>query len=508
MAKSTTYKSVVVKEDPKTSLAEAGINPLTLANGMRVVVIAHAFFPNHDRSLYQLLLQYLRDTRPEVVIMQGGMLDEDAFKALCEEEDNYLHDFPEAPEVASARLAGGFEAQIMALGKSCGDFIKSFAEASGGQVIYIPSATHLSLPNEVRLMEAIQRHKAALDSWSENHCDIGALAQKLAEELLATFAPEVATVADDDDGGEDEDPKPSPQVKALAKILQAIGLKGLLERDGQVGDTIASMLKDEGLELPSDPTLDLPNKLAAILQINDLPNITVLRYGASVKINNKWLFMIGDFRRRNAGDSSRVEWEQRGGNIVRSFDGKVSSAWMTTPDNTLTGLVLKQHEFHEVGYLWDATRMGHLRDYDRRAPGFWAGEVVEGELFGESVIIMRGNDNRRSFVVDLPAGTGGWQGGFKAYTEDTPGALPNGSELTLAPRTPPGGALAEPASATAITEPAPATATTEPASATATMEPVPATAKGKPAAIAKKKPLKKKRSPAKKSGPSRRSKRS
>lgn len=433
MAKPTKFKSVVVKEDPKTSLSEAGISPLTLANGMRVVVIAHAFFPNHDRSLHQLVLQYLRDTRPQAVIMLGGMIDEDAFKSLCEDETNYLHDFPEAPEVATARQAGGFEAQIMALGKSCGDFIRSFAEASGGQVIYIPSATHLSLPNEVRLMEAIQRHKDSMDEWSANHCNIGVLAQKLAEDLLSVFAPEIPTVADDGGETEDDDAQPSAPVKALAKILEAIGLKGLLKQgSSSLRDTIATMLKEEGLELPSDPTLDLPNKLAHILQINDTPNITLLRYGASVKINDKWLFMIGDFRRRNAGDAARVEWEQRGGNIVRSFDGKVSSAWMTTPDNTLTGLVLHQHEFHEVGYLWDAVRMGHLRDYDRRAPGFWAGEVVAGELFGQSVVIIRGNDGRRSFVVDVPPGTTGGSGGFKAYTEEAPGGLPNGQELTLA----------------------------------------------------------------------------
>src|SRR5215471_5729257 len=266
MAKGTSYKSVVVKEDPKTSLWEAGIYPLTLKDGMKVVAIAHTYFPNHDRSLHETVLRYLRDTRPAVVFLLGGIIDEEPFRSLVEEEDNYLHDIPDTPELAAARHKEGFEAQILALGKSCGDFIKSFAEASGGKVIYIPSATHLSMPNEVRLMEFIQRRKKELDAWSDNHPD----------------AP----------------------------------------------------------EKPSNPNIELPKKLAILFGIDGLKNIDVLRYGSAAVVNKKTLFMIGDFRRRHAGDSSKVEWEQRRMNIVRSFDGKVSSGWMTTPKHTLPGLVL------------------------------------------------------------------------------------------------------------------------------------------------------------------------
>lgn len=346
MPKGTHFKSVVVKEDPKTSLAEAGVYSLSLEDGKRVVAIGHTYFPNHDRSLHQVLLQYLRDTRPGVVILLGGIVDEEPFRSLAEEEDNYLHDMPDAPEFAAARQKEGFEAQVLALGKFCGEYIKSFAEASGGKVIYIPSATHLSMPNEVRLMEFVQRRKKVLDAWSENHPD--------------------------------------------------------------------------ATELPSDPDIELPKKLAQLFGIDGLPEIEVLRYGSAVKVNGETLFMIGDFRRRHPGDASKVEWEQRGLNIVRSFDGKLASGWMTTPDHTLPGLVLNFHEFHEVGYLWDATRMGHLRDYDRRASGFWTGVVARGELFGQSVVILRGDDRRRSFVVDgVP------------YTEAEPGALANGKELAL-----------------------------------------------------------------------------
>jgi hypothetical protein len=353
MSKSTSYKSVVVKEDPKTSLVEAGIHPLTLANGMRAVAVGHAYFPNHDRNIHKMFLQYLRDTKPAVVLLLGSMIDENAFKELTEQEDNYLHEYEDAPEVITARQSGGFEAQVLSLGKACGDYIKSFAEASGGTVIYIPSATHLSMGNEVRLIEAIQRKKKVLDAWSANHPDAS--------------------------------------------------------------------------ELPSDPSVPLPKKLAQLLQIDNLPNITVKRFGAAVKVNNKTLFMIGDFRRRHAGDAAKVEWEQRALNIVRGFDGKVASGWMTTAKHTMPGLVLEFHEFHEVGYFWDPTRMGHFRDYDRRAPGFCSFVSVDGVLFGSAIPIIRGNDGRRSFIDDVD------DCGFKVYTEDFPGALPHGEEITLMP---------------------------------------------------------------------------
>jgi len=347
MAKNTPYKGVVVKEDSKTSLRSAKIHPLTLQNGMRIVALGHIYYPYHDRSLVEQVLQYLRDTKPEVVLLMGGIVSEDAFRSLTDTEDNYLHDHPEVPEVLEAQQAGSFEEQVLALGATCGNFVKSIAQASGGTVIYVPSWTHLSMPNEVRLMEYIQFKKRLLDHWSSNHA--------------------------------------------------------------------------EADETPSDPDIRLPKDLAELLGLTNLPNIKVTRYGAGIKVNGKTLFMIGDFRRRNAGDASKIEWEQRGISVVRSFDGKVASSWMTTPKHSLPTLTLNYWQFHEIGYLWDAIHMAHLRDYDRRAPGFWTGVIVEKEIFGSSVPILRGVDGRRSFVVD-----------GKGYTEVAPGCLSDGEEIVLA----------------------------------------------------------------------------
>ncbi len=349
MSKSTSFKQVVVKEDPKTSLYEAGIFDLGLTSGARIVALGHLFYPDHDRSMVAQVLKYIGSAKPKLVLLLGGILNEEAFKSLTDSTTNYLHCYPDQPEVGKARDARTFEKQVLTLGKACGRFIREFARAGDSKVIYIPSATHLSMPNEVRLMEFIGRKKAALDSWSANHPDAS--------------------------------------------------------------------------DLPSDPTVELSEELSVILDLNGEPSVDVLPYGAAVRVNRHTLFMIGDFRRRHPGDASRVEWEQRLHNIVRSFDGKVASNWMTSSDHTLPGLNQHFWEFHEVGHLWDQNRMGHLRDYDRRAPGFWTGTVIGDKLFGHSVPILRGRDGRRSFVID-----------GVSFTEDAPGCLPNGSQLTLDPR--------------------------------------------------------------------------
>ncbi|HMP50355.1 MAG TPA: hypothetical protein PKD05_02275 [Candidatus Melainabacteria bacterium] len=349
MSKATNFKSVVVKEDQKTSLAEAGIFKMTLADGMRAVALAHVYFPHHDRKLFAKVLDYLRDTKPAVVFLLGGMVDEEVFRSLGEDKQHHLHDWPDVAEVVEAKQAGGFEDMILKLGELCGKFIESIQEAAGGKVVYIPSATHLSMSNEIRIMEWIQQTKRVRDGWSSKN--------------------------------------------------------------------------PEASDLPSDPTIELPRKLEVLFNLHKHEMIRIIRYGAAVEVNGDTLFMIGDFRRRHPGGASLVEWEQRHKNIVRSFDGKVFSGYFSSPKHTLPSLQLNHWETHEVGYLWDAKKMGQLRDYDRRAQGFWTGIVVEGELFGQSVPIVRGDDNRRSFWVD-----------GRGYIETEPNCCATGDVITVGPR--------------------------------------------------------------------------
>lgn len=358
MSKATQFKSVVVKEDPKTSLAEAGINKLSLPDGTRVTAIGHLYYPNHDRNMVDQVLKFIGDTK-SVVIGLGGLIDEEAFKAIGEDESNFLHDYPDAPEIRKAMESGGFEDQILALGESCGQFIERLHKAAGTKVFYVPSATHLSMGNEVRLLEWIEQVKRHRDARS---------------------AREIS--------------------KAMAKD------------------------EDFPTDLPSDPTRSLPRKLDELLGLENHPMIQVLRFGSAILVNGKYLFMIGDFRRRHPGDAALIEWEQRGKKIIRSFDGKVASGWFTNSGDSIPSPKLEYGEAHEVGHLWNPVRMGHFRDYDRRASGFWTGIVINGELFGQSVPIIRGQDGRRSFVVD-----------GNVYTEDKACCFPRGETLTVGPRT-------------------------------------------------------------------------
>ena len=106
--KSTKYKQVTVKEIPRTSLQEAGIFRLTLPDGAKVVAMANARWPHHDRSLDAMFKQFITEYQPDVVVLLGQMLDHEAFKSLTEDERNYLHKHPDTQEVSTARDAGGF----------------------------------------------------------------------------------------------------------------------------------------------------------------------------------------------------------------------------------------------------------------------------------------------------------------------------------------------------------------------------------------------------------------
>jgi len=172
MAKSTNFKRVVVKEDPKTSLRAAKIHPMRLADGRKIVALGHMFWPYHDRSMFETILQYLRDEKPDVVFLLGGMVSESAFKSLWDQEDIYLHDYPEVPEVLEAQEAGLFEDRIQCLADSAREnLFMRIQDASGGLVVWTPSCTHLSMENEVRITEWIQGTKRYLDGWMTNHPD-------------------------------------------------------------------------------------------------------------------------------------------------------------------------------------------------------------------------------------------------------------------------------------------------------------------------------------------------
>jgi hypothetical protein len=162
---------VTIRNQPKTSLKEAKIRPVTLQDGMRVVALTQSFFPDHDRAVFEeMIVPFLKDSQPSVIFLLGGIIHDEAFRNLVEDEDQFLHKAAPAPEILAAKEAGiHFEEQVLALGKSCGDFIKSLADAGNARVIYIPTATAPSMPTEVEIMRFIHHKKAQIDAFAEKH---------------------------------------------------------------------------------------------------------------------------------------------------------------------------------------------------------------------------------------------------------------------------------------------------------------------------------------------------
>ena len=175
----------------------------------------------------------------------------------------------------------------------------------------------------------------------------------------------------------------------------------------------------EAADQPSDPYRKIPTEFRDFLYLNSNPRVKVLPYNSALLANDHTLFMIGDFKRRNEGDAVLVEWQQRHYQaIIRSLDGKLASGWFTTTEHTQPTMTVQQFQVHEIGFLWDEVENEQLRDYDRRAQGFFAGVYVDGELFGSTVDILRGDDDRRSFYAP----------NNKMYTEDKPGNMPLGTD--------------------------------------------------------------------------------
>lgn len=315
---------VAIRPLVKTCPEETGMSRLSLPDGTKILVLAHAYFPSHDRELHTAVLKLLKEERPEVTILLGGMIHEEAFKAVVDDEDvvTKLTKAYIPPEITAIMDEhDGIEKRFLALGRAGGRFISEYAAASGGHVYYIPSVTGM-LPNEVDIMRFVLEQKERLDTWAEK--------------------------------------------------------------------------KEE----PKGP--DIPREFDEFLGLKGKKNITVLPFGSALVVNENSLFLVGDFRRRNPLTAAKTEQANHIDMdvIVRSFDGKVSSAWETFPLHTMPEAKRRFKSMHEVGNLFDISKgLGYLRKYDLRASGLVYGEIRGGRMHGWAIPALRGNDGRRAFTI-------------------------------------------------------------------------------------------------------------
>ena len=317
---------VAIRPLVKTCPEETGINRVSLPDGTKILVLAHAYFPSHDRELHTAVVKLLKAEKPEVTILLGGMIHEEAFKAVVDDEDvvTKLTKAYVPPEIASImEKHDGIEKRFLALAKAGGNFIKEYQKASGGHVYYVPSVTGM-LPNEVDIMRFVLEQKERLDAWADKH-------------------------------------------------------------------------PDEARKGPA-----IPQDFADFLGLAGNANITVLPFGSALVLNEKSMFVIGDFRRRNPLTAARTEAANNIDMdvIVRSFDGKVSSAWETLPVHTMPEAKRRFKSQHEVGNLFDLSKgLGYLRNYDLRAKGVVYGEMRAGRFHGTAIPALTGADGRRAFSI-------------------------------------------------------------------------------------------------------------
>jgi hypothetical protein len=157
----------------KSSPEEQGIADLRLPTGTRLNVTGLWLYPNHDRGLHAAYRKFLVNTRPEVTIVLGNALNEEAFKQVADSQDRMrkLIAPNEVPELRKIRKDHeGLEDKFLALAQLGGEFIADFAEASGGHVFYIPALQASGqMPNEMGLFDFVLSQKEKADSYADRH---------------------------------------------------------------------------------------------------------------------------------------------------------------------------------------------------------------------------------------------------------------------------------------------------------------------------------------------------
>lgn len=190
MAKrNNTFKAITVKEHPVQSIREAGIHTLKLREGAKVVAVANSVFPHHDESFVQLILRYIADTQPDLIVVQGYMFDESCFNILADNEKNILHKTPRTDAVKRALQQGLFEGRVRSLARDCGQYIRRFTEAApNATLVYLPAWANMGLSSEHGIVDFIIKKKEHLDNWTNNNLEAPGRPSNPLDELPSDFA--------------------------------------------------------------------------------------------------------------------------------------------------------------------------------------------------------------------------------------------------------------------------------------------------------------------------------
>lgn len=176
---------VAIRPLVKTSPQETGFTHVDLPEGTKILTLGHTYFPSHDRELHSAIIKLLKNERPEITVLLGGMIHEEAFKAVVDDEDvvtKLTKAFvpPEIEQIMSKHE--GIEKRFLTLAAMSGRYISEFAKASGGHVFYIPSVTGM-MPNEVDIMRFVLEQKERLDAWADKHPDEAVIGPEIPQDF-------------------------------------------------------------------------------------------------------------------------------------------------------------------------------------------------------------------------------------------------------------------------------------------------------------------------------------
>jgi hypothetical protein len=342
MAKKPSVENVRIVRIPKTSHAEAGIHKLGehMKEGDTIAVFGGAYWPDHDRELHEgIIYPALEVLKPDWVVLGGNMLHDDAWNEAAPRR------LQERARVAVHHHAPGPElAHALSLAGWENRVAALFASANE----YI---TSFAVPGNSRVL-----YIPSASQLMPRETELMLHLYRLMEYL---------------DGFRERTKSPDPP--------------------GTIAERVREILRGNQRHSSND--------FAQLLNITD-PRVQVAPFGAAATIGELKL-EIGDFRRRNPGTSAHTEMHRRGRSIIKTFDGKTASGWVTMPGSALPNR-RRSFQFHEVGHIHDTRRMGYLRDYDFWSQGLFYGMMVRGRVHGQTYTFQRDpeGDGCRSIVID------------------------------------------------------------------------------------------------------------
>src|SRR5262249_16967027 len=144
-----------------------------------------------------------------------------------------------------------------------------------------------------------------------------------------------------------------PALQASGQLPNEMGLFDFVLGQKLKLDAKVDRHPDEAVKGPPIPT-----DFAEFVGLANHEHVTVIPFGGALRINDDVRFVGADYKRRQPASASFTDVEHTAESHVRLGDGKVASAWWTTPKHSLGGAHRRWWQAHEIGNLFDLKQLG------------------------------------------------------------------------------------------------------------------------------------------------------